>query len=508
MCRIVAPISGRTVAAVAVAVSQAHAEGAHVAELRLDLCQAEGADCEALVNAISDYELPILATNRRQEEGGQWQGGDAERLGLLLAADRHGAGWIDVEQASLDLLPERPQRARLIVSFHDFDGMGGELGDRVARMFAAGADIAKVAVTPQDAADLCVLADLAIAWGAHADTPRQLIAIGMGAVGLPSRLLAGAWGCAMTFGRIATDDAGSAPGQPTVQELRHRYRVDEQGADTAIYGVLGDPVAHSLSPVIHNAAFQHHGIDAVYVPFLAHDAVAFWHACQDWIDGLSITIPHKTALLHEMDELEELAMKIGAINTIYRDFDDRSRTIGANTDAPAAVECVEDCIGTVANRQVLLLGAGGVSRAIAFAMQLAGAEVIIANRTQSRAEALAEVVGCRALDMERSLNLSFDVLVNGTSVGMQDDSTSPWPANLHRPDTVVFDTVYTPLETRLLVDAQAAGAHAICGLSMLLRQAVGQFVRWTDREPPAPLMRRLALEQLGVDWQACDKNSL
>ena len=233
------------------------------------------------------------------------------------------------------------------------------------------------------------------------------------------------------------------------------------------------------------------------MPFLVHDPASFWWSCGQWIDGLSVTIPHKSSVIGLVDQVEEIAQDIGAINTIYRDDDDR--VIGANTDAPAAVNCVQQVMGTVAGKKVLLLGAGGVGRAIAFAMKAASAEVIIANRTIEKAQSLAEEVGCDYCSISEALDQPYDILINGTSIGMNSDE-SPWPADRHIPDTVVFDTVYTPLETRLLSDAGHHQCQPICGLNMLIDQALGQFERWTGRPAPAPRMQRLALEHLGTDW--------
>ncbi|NEQ78636.1 MAG: shikimate dehydrogenase, partial [Okeania sp. SIO2C9] len=210
-----------------------------------------------------------------------------------------------------------------------------------------------------------------------------------------------------------------------------------------------------------------------------------------------VTIPYKSAVLGLVDEVEDIAKDIGAVNTIYRD--EHGQVIGANTDAPATVACTEQVAGTIHNKRVLILGAGGVGRAIAFAMQAAGGTVTIANRSVDKAEALAEEVGCSFCSLTEALEQTYDILINGTSVGMG-TADSPWPADRHRPDSIVFDTVYTPLETRLLHDASQRSCQTICGLSMLIRQALGQFERWTGLEAPAPLMQRMALEHLGMDW--------
>jgi 3-dehydroquinate dehydratase/shikimate dehydrogenase len=321
------------------------------------------------------------------------------------------------------------------------------------------------------------------------------VAIAMGEHGLPTRLLAGVWGASLTFARL-DGDFGSAPGQPTIGELLRLYRIKKQNKKTRIYGVIGSPVSHSLSPIIHNTAFAHHQIDAVYVPFRVEDPVAFWRTCESWIDGLSITIPHKQALIGQMYTIEDLARRIGAINTIYRDRD--LKPVGANTDAYAVIHCLEEQIGELRNRHVIVLGAGGVARAIGVAVRERGARVTIVNRTAEKALELAQEVGAEFMTMDQALTIKYDVLINGTAAGMGKPDESPWPTENHQDGTVVFDTVYHPLETKLLRDAQRAGARTVSGLEMLVRQALGQYQRWTNREAPQHLMYRACLDRIGA----------
>ncbi len=493
MVDIVVPIAAADAAGVAAQALQAHAEGADLVEVRLDSCARIAGRHDALptiVAGLGALALPAILTIRHPSEGGTWDGGEDERAALYAAGDRAGAAWLDCELAHrAQVIPGRPARAKLILSHHDFAGMGGDLPAVVARMRAAGADLAKVAVTPADAADLATIEALYQRGGG------PLVAIAMGEHGLPSRLLSGAWGARMTFARLE-DGRGSAPGQPTVRELVTVFRVRAQGENTRIFGVIGNPIAHSLSPLIHNAAFAHHGLDAVYVPFLVGDATAFWSACGGWIDGLSITIPHKHALLAAVEDLEPLAKRIGAINTIHRDA--AHRAIGSNTDASAAVGCLEHQAGSLTGRRVTILGAGGASRAIAFALADRGALLTIANRGIERARELASEVGGEVVELDRAADVPYDALVNCTPSGMSPNvNESAFPERRHRAGTVVFDTVYTPLETRLLKDAQMAGATTVNGLSMFIRQALGQYRRWTGLDAPEALMYRLALERLG-----------
>ena len=272
---------------------------------------------------------------------------------------RPAQAYIDVEVATLLAHAWRPQQARLIGSTHDFQQPIENAADRLRQAFAAGADIAKIAMMPRDAADLSILANLAEEFGHNPETP--IIALAMDDIGLPSRLLAGAWGFWGTFARLVDDDAGTAPGQPTLNEIIYTYRVPQQNEETCIFGVVGDPVGHSLSPVIHNAAFANEQINAVYVPFRARDALAFWQACGEWIDGLSITIPHKETLLSVMENIDEDVQRIGAMNTVRRCLDSGS-LCGSNTDATAITRCLQETQGDLTDKNILILGAGGVAR--------------------------------------------------------------------------------------------------------------------------------------------------
>ncbi len=483
MTLVVVPLSAADPAVLLADSRRAAESGADVVEWRIDTCLKLGAPAQDLVAAIPQSPLPVLWTVRHASERGDWSGSAAERESLCAAADEAGAAWIDLELAQIGAW--RPAKAKLILSYHDFDGMGKGLPDRIRAMRAAGG-MPKIAVTPRDAGDLDQVRALLVA------REGDLVALAMGEHGLPSRLLAGVWGGFLTFARL-DGQPGSAPGQPTVGDLLGLYRLRQQRPTWRVLGVIGSPIAHSLSPHIHNAALSHDGMDAVYVPFRVEDPLAFWSACGSWINGVSITIPHKHVLLAAVDRLEPLARAIGAMNTIARDG---AITIGGNTDAAAIIACVTGATGDLHGKTVLCLGAGGVGRAIAHALASRGASVVVTNRTFDRAKELAAEVGGRAVTAEEAHAVRYDVLVNGTSVGMGKPDESPWPANRHRAGTVVFDTVYTPLETRLLRDAAAAGARVVHGLDMFIHQAAEQYRRFTGRPARTGMMRAAALTRL------------
>ncbi|MFM2092756.1 MAG: hypothetical protein RLZZ127_3245, partial [Planctomycetota bacterium] len=346
------PIAAADAAGLIAAAEAARCAGADLVEVRFDTCAARGGDAMALVEVIPRLALPVLATLRHRDEGGTWAGTPAERAALYRRADELGASYVDCELAHAAALPWRPQRARLILSHHDFAKPPADPEGIVAACYAAGAQVAKIAFMPRDAHDLAICERL------HRWERRPLVVLAMGEHGLPSRLLAGVWGSHLTFARLA-DDPGSAPGQPTVQDLVHGYRLRCQRRGTTLYGVIGSPIGHSRSPAMHNPALAAAGLDALYIPLRVEDPAAFWDACGHWFAGLSITIPHKEAWLARMDRLHPLVRGIGAMNTMARDAD--GGTEGLNTDALAIVDSLRAAGADPAGRRVLVLGAGGAA---------------------------------------------------------------------------------------------------------------------------------------------------
>lgn len=261
-----------------------------------------------------------------------------------------------------------------------------------------------------------------------------------------------------------------------------------------VYGIIGWPVAHSLSPAMHNAAFRALGIKAVYGlmpvrPEALPEAIGGLRALN--IGGVSVTIPHKEAVLSLLDEVDETARRIGAVNTI---LNQEGSLLGFNTDWLGARRALEEKIA-LSGRRAVVVGAGGSARAVVYALKEAGAQVVIYNRTFSRAEALAEAFGAEAFPLEALPEAEGDILVQTTSVGLKEDR-SPVPKEILSRFEVVMDLVYQPLETRLLREAREAGCEVVDGLSMLVYQGVEQFRIWTGESPPASLMRQAAEKEL------------
>jgi len=318
---------------------------------------------------------------------------------------------------------------------------------------------------------------------------KEMIAVCMGEAGLMSRVLAGKVGAFASF-CAAEAGAESAPGQLTLEQMRQCYRFDKITPSTDVYGVIGSPVAHSLGPMVFNELFASSGIDGVYLPLLVEPTyesfAAFVDKCIecDWLDvrGLSVTLPHKmNALRYLGDRVDPPADLLGAVNTIRLED---GEVWGCNTDCDAAVNAVtaglactdEDLEGLTVD----VLGAGGASRAIVAGLMDCGCQVSVYNRSPERARSLANDLGCAVKPWEDRVNAEGKLLVNCTSVGMSPEvDASPMPIEALRSDTVVFDAVYRPRQTRLLREARDVGCDTIDGINMFINQAAMQFEYWT-----------------------------
>ena len=463
-------------------------DGGHLAELRIDFIHDPD-----LPRLLAAADGPVIVTNRPTWEGGRFEGSEEARLALLNQAVDLGADYVDIELRAAARLPRRG-RTKRIVSYHNFEETPANLAAIHDELVKAGADIAKVTVMANDITDNLRIFDLL----KHAQIPT--IGLCMGERGLISRILSPKFGGFLTF---ASAEAGreSAPGQPSVRELRDLYRYDAISASTDIYGVVANPVRHSMSPAMLNAAFGAAGVDAVYVPFLAEDVVDFVHAFRAIdVKGYSVTIPHKEAVIAAMDEVDELVTQIGAMNTVHTRG---GKLFGANTDWQGATRSLEAAMGgevecPLKGKRVVILGAGGAARAVAFGLKSRGAQVTVVNRTHQRGVKLAQDVGCECRPRDELAELEIDVLVNTTSVGMHPNvDETPAPSEVLKPDMVVLDAVYNPLETRLLREAAQAGCRTANGLGWFVNQGAAQFELWTGKDAPLCVMERVLRERLG-----------
>lgn len=284
-------------------------------------------------------------------------------------------------------------------------------------------------------------------------------------------------------------------------DLKNIYRYENLDVNTEVFGLIGDPVAHSLSPLVHNHALEHHGINAVYLPFRVPrgDLATFLKTFdQIPVSGYSVTVPHKEEAAQLAAWKDDLVHLIGAANTLIRS---PAGWRAYNTDATAALEAIEANLpvkddGTtmsLASSTVLLLGAGGAARAVAFMLQRMGVNLSICNRTPERGHQLAQEVGCRVVEWEARHNVLCDILINCTSVGMHPNlDEMPVHGSFLTPNLTVFDTVFTPETTMLIREAMSRGCNVITGVGMFIRQAGLQFKLFTGLEPPLEMMIDLA----------------
>jgi 3-dehydroquinate dehydratase/shikimate dehydrogenase len=494
-------------------IAAARMAGADLIELRVDLID----DQEAIEVALAaKLDIPLILTVRSQAEGGAWDRGDDERVALIEHLGLHLPGYVDIEHATwqrsanlrqkIGLVCEtqsgepidRP-RNQLLISHHNFL----HTPDNLEPIFSALADtpaaVIKAVFMPQDATDSIRILDALRKWSAQ----RSTIALGMGEAGLMTRVLAGKFGAWLTFASLSTERE-SAPGQPTLTALRELYRWNQINPATRVMGVIGWPVGHSKSPALHNAAMAAANVNGVYLLMPVSPSPAAFNqfmetvAEADWLDlaGMSVTLPHKVHarnwLLSRGAPLSNAAQRTGAVNTLIRAAN--GQWSGDNTDVDGIIAALRTAPSLSqsdwSGKTILILGAGGVARAIIVAAQSRGASVTLTNRSPGKAEALADELNCQTLPWESREHAPCDVLINGTRVGMSPDTEhSPLNPACLSTDTVVFDTVYAPRMTALLCGAQSQGCQIVTGEHMFLAQAERQFELWHGFAPPVDVMR-------------------
>ena len=380
-------------------------------------------------------------------------------------------------------------RARIIVSYHDFQKTPA-LAPIYRRMVRLPVQMVKIASTARHLKDNLQTRRLLKAHGRHS---LKLVALAMGASGIPSRLLSLLWGSAFTYAS-PLNHAPAAAGQIPAEVMRSVYRVERLDSRTQIFGVLGSHASLSLSPAMQNAAFQAKHVNAVFLPCQTAtlaDFLTFARALQ--LQGFAVTMPFKRAILRALDWVDPLAHRIGACNTVALQ---RGRWLGWNTDAAAVVEVLTKRL-RLAGSRILILGAGGAARAAAYAVRAEGAEVIITARREAMARALARGVAAQVVPWDSEESLEVDAAINATPVGMFPHVESS-PIDLARLRVrVVFDMVYFPLATRFLNEARGRGLTTISGLEMLVAQGARQFEIWTGIAAPRALMEQAVRAALG-----------
>ncbi len=483
------PLMGKTTEEMLDGARRAAKLGADVVEFRVDYLARP--DVEALV---AKGPLPEIITCRPVREGGQFAGDEAARVAILQKAIDLGADYVDVELDSVaKVRPEWP--TRLIVSVHDFEKTPDDLAAIHKRIADTGADVVKIATTARDIRDNLRIFELLDS------VAEPTIALAMGERGVISRILSRRFGGYLTFASLERG-LESAEGQITIDDLLGLYRFRDVHSDTELFGVVANPVGHSMSPAIHNAAFAHMKMNRVYLPFLVDDVTDFLARFRELVKGFSVTIPHKERAMASADEIDPLTKRIGALNTLV---ERGGRLIGTNTDLSAAIGAMEAALGgrkagasPLALKRVAVLGARGTARAIVVGLVDAGARVMIFNRTIERAKALAEEFGASWAGLDDvAAARDADVLVNTTSVGMFPNvDASPVPADVLRKGQLVFDAVYNPVETKLLREARERGCTCVSGVEMFVLQAARQFELFTGAFAPVDVMRDVVRRKL------------
>jgi 3-dehydroquinate dehydratase/shikimate dehydrogenase len=451
-------------------------------EFRLDYLSNPAAGLPKIKHFLDMHpEATVIATCRRAVNGGKFKGSAATQLELLTKAASVGFQLVDIELQSAETLKQADlaalkDKVGVILSFHDFKATK-KLEDSFAEMKRYPADFYKVVSTATTLHDNVNMMKFLQAHSAQ----YEMVGLCMGEQGIISRVLGVRAGSIFTFG-AATRGEETAPGQVTAGDLRDTYRIEMVDAATQVYGVAGDPVAHSLSPIMMNTAFRRETVNAVYLALHAKsikDLLSCAHEIP--IRGMSITMPYKQDMVEALSNSDVLTKQIGACNTVVRGQD--GKLYGFNTDVAGIVVPLEQRI-TIAGAKVLIVGAGGAARAAAFGLKNKGAEVFITNRTAEKAQALARQSKAKYLKRADVAKSSFDVIINATPVGMGNNKQSPLDEK-ELNAKYLFDLVYNPAETKLMKMAKAKNLQVISGLEMFVQQGARQFEIWTGK--PAPI---------------------
>ncbi|MBS1859827.1 MAG: shikimate dehydrogenase [Acidobacteria bacterium] len=465
-------------------------------EFRLDFLPDPHAGAEAITRFLDRFpDCTVLATCRRHQNHGKFNGSIEEQLSVLDLAVRSGAQAVDVEietaEIAHDRLAQFRGRAQVVLSYHNYEATP-PMDTIVARMLRVPADAYKIVTTARKPSD-----NIRVLSAAKGLPKQRMIVLAMGELGFPTRVLSPVFGGTFTYAAPMAAD-GTAAGQVCAKFLRHLYRVEKLSRTARIYGVIADPVRHSISPAVHNRAFQSRRVDAVYLPFLVSPALLrdFFSLAEKLpLTGFSVTIPHKQKIIRYLDSVDSLARRIGAVNTVWHKA---GKWRGTNTDAAGVTAPLARHLKL--NRStVLIAGNGGAARGAAFALSDAGAKISLVGRNPDRVRALAKVCGAEPLMREQLAGMHFDAVVHATPLGMYPHvNESFFTGDI--PADIVFDMVYNPLETQLLKHAREQGRSVIQGLDMFIEQAARQFELWTGDTAPRTVMQKAAAEALATHY--------
>lgn len=493
--KICIPVCSETAAGLVAEISRA-AELADIVEVRFDCLSPSELSLAILTISGTKFGKPLIATFRSPNEGGHGSASLAERMEFWRDLPG-GFANCDLEADVAEMAGELPNR---IVSFHDFEGVPENISSVYEDLSSLG-DIVKLAVRVDDATDaipLWKLIDRAKADG------KKIIPVAMGDAGKWTRILGLAHSAYLTY---ASSETGSetAPGQITAHDMLGIYRVKELNPETAVFAVLGDPIAQSLSPYMHNPAFVASGMNAVFMPLLVKDIGNFLRRMvkaesrevEMNFGGFSVTMPHKQSIMPFLDAVDPTAAAIGAVNTVKID---NGKLIGFNTDAPGFITPLKAKFGDLNGARVAVFGAGGAARAVAYALKQENADVTVYARDGQKAKALADEFGVRSAsipaigDSSSRLANDHDIVVNATPLGMKGpyEGETLFTADQFSGVKFVYDLVTKATDTPIICEAKQAGVPTLGGIEMLIAQGMRQFEIWTGNAAPEETMRAAA----------------
>lgn len=490
--RICGVVAESTAAKMAVQIAHGLRETSTI-ELRMDWLRSDAERARLLrwVAKKAFREVTFIATCRRRLGGGKFSGSAEEEIRWLVEARIAGCDWGDIEVETLRELPNQSVRnyavpKRILLSIHDFKRtppFQRPLTLPVPSEITA-TKVAAYARTVTDSTRLLRLARRST----------NCVAVPMGEAGLPARILALRKGSALAYAPVGIE---TAPGQVSLRDITHLYRAHELNRQTRVFGVIGNPIRHSLSPVLHNTGFLAQGLNAVYLPFLVKDLPDFLEAAPEFgVRGFSVTLPHKRTILRYLRQCDSLAAEIGAVNTVTVRKD--GSLIGCNTDYLGVLRSLEKRM-RISGSRVLIFGAGGSARAAAFALARASAQVAICSRRPRAAVELARAVGGDAVARRALRSESFDAILNATPVGMY-PRAGVSPLNAQELNCrIVMDFIYRPEKTALLNLAASRGLGTVSGVEMFVAQGVAQWELWMKRKAPEKAMRRAVLAKLRAE---------
>ena len=449
-----------------------------ICELRLDLLSpsevAKAADFPSMV------DIPVILTLRRVSDGGKCTLQEKARRSLLIDTMKNGGfSYVDIEDDVKKSDVEEAAHSlgmKVIRSYHDFEGVPADIFSRVHSLASRG-DVAKIAVTPHNTADVMTLFRIN---EELKDVPK--IIIGMGEWGVATRILYKKMGSILTFG---SNGKAVAPGMISARELKLLYRADQLNDNTGIYGIVGNPVMHSLSPQIHNPGFHKIHYNAVYVPFLSESIRSFLTLAEMLrMRGFSVTVPFKVDVVKYLGNITREVKQIGSCNTVVRV---PNMWKGTNTDYYGFIHPIEKEIDDDRIKSALVIGAGGAAKAIVWALKMRNVKVMIVNRTKSKADELARLygVGSDSLDNISRYEGKVDLVVQATNMGLHPYEDVNPAENFHfSGKEIAYDIVYKPKYTKFLIAAEKAGCSLKFGWDMLMEQGKLQFESFTGYHYP------------------------